>query len=141
MTPSPFKLLCQSCGLTMDEAINFLNIRHDTGKSWWLGRRNPPEEVLRDLHSLHARIDDVARNVLATIDQVEREKGELEKIAIGVAVDDHEAHDLGWPCIGATAAIARIVLENLAPDKLARVIIVPRGSTPETAAAADAHKH
>jgi hypothetical protein len=57
------------------------------------------------------------------------------EIEVGYPVDDHEAQTLDFPCIGAwRAAMARAIAET---DRA--VILVPRGSTPATAGAADMH--
>ena len=54
-----------------------------------------------------------------------------DRIEIGLAADDAEARQIGWPCVGAQAAMLGIVAAHV------DVVIVPRGSTPATAAAAD----
>ena len=51
----------------------------------------------------------------------------------GLASDDEEARSLGWPCVGAHRAVARILWESGLD-----IVVVPRGSTIATAAAADA---
>jgi len=62
-------------------------------------------------------------------------------VEIGIAVDDIEAQCLGWPCVGTHRAVIRNVVE-LAPEEIKhRIVIVPRGSTPATAATSDAHIH
>lgn len=73
--------------------------------------------------------------MLTQIARLSRSHGAPDEIEIGYPADDHEAQSLGWPCVEAWAAMAARVLA--ASDT--RIRLVPRGSTPGTAAAADAH--
>lgn len=130
---TPFALLCGVCGLSHREAANMLNVRIDTVKSWSAGRNRTPDGVLATLRDLAHRIDRAAAEALALI--AEQQPPEVE---LGYAVDDAEAQSLGWPCVGAqAAALGRIVAG--VPEGV-KVILVPRGSTIGTAAAADAHR-
>ena len=62
----------------------------------------------------------------------------LDVVELGLASDDHEARDLGWPCVGAhRAVLARIVARGMADGH--RFAVVPRGATTGTAGAADLH--
>lgn len=131
---SKFKLLSQSCGLTMQAAAGFLDVRPDTAKSWWLDKRTCPDPVLLALQELFDRIDGAAEQVITLI-----EEQDPPGIEIGVAVDDTEAQALGLPTVGAHHAMCRRILELADPDYLLKIRFVPRGSTPGTAGAADAH--
>jgi hypothetical protein len=134
-----FKLVCDSCGLSLREAPQFLGAKLDTAKSWSSGRNPAPETVIDELIELAVRIDVAAREGLLRIKESRAGQGLPEKIEIGIAADDAEAQSLGWPCAGTHHAVIRNLIE-LAPDDIKhRLVIVPRGSTPATAAAADAH--
>lgn len=131
-------LLRRSCGLSQEEAAAFLDVRIDTIRSWSTGRRLAPAGALLALAALESRIETVAREGMVQIDRSIREAGPAEEIEIGIASDDAEAQSLGWPCLGAqTASVGRLVARGT--EKGLRFRIVPRGSTPGTAAAADAH--
>jgi len=58
-----------------------------------------------------------------------------DDIEVGIAVDDHDAQSLGWPCVGAHAAVIRRLIEILPKDIAKKIKVVPRGSTLATAAA------
>lgn len=64
------------------------------------------------------------------------EEMRTEEIELGYPADDHEARQLGFQTVSAWSAMApRVIAEVDAPIKL-----VPRGSTPATAAAIDARE-
>ena len=127
---TPFALLLGRCGLSHREAAELLAVRLDTVKSWSTGRNRAPAGAITALRGIYARIDQAAAETLALIRQQAP-----EEIEIGIATDDHEARSLGWPCVGAHAALAGLVVARCGVP--AR--IVPRGSTVATAAAADTH--
>lgn len=130
---TPFSLLCDLCGLSQREAAAFVRARPDSVKSWSAGRRTCPDGVLEDLRGLARRQAAAAEAALAQISATG-----VEEVELGYAADDHEAQALGWPCVGAQAgAFARIIAG--APAGV-RVVLVPRGSTVGSAAAADAHE-
>jgi len=126
----PYNLLRLRCGLSQPEAARLHNVRLDTVKSWCAGRNRPPPAVLAELRALHARIERAAAEALAAIAAAPG----ADEIELGYAADDHEAEGLGWPCVGAQAAMLGLVLARL--DR--PVHLVPRGSTLATAAAAAA---
>lgn len=133
-----FALLLHTCGLSHREAAELLNIRPDTVKSWAAGRRNCPDAVLADLAAIADSIDRAAEQTIDQIDSVAAAKGAPETIELGIASDDHEAQSLGWPTVSVQRAMLGLVLgRGIAMGY--RFAIVPRGSTPSTAAAADAH--
>ena len=115
--------ILRGCGLSQREAADFLGVRLDTLKSWSAGRNPTPQGALDQLHELATRQEQVASEAV----EIWQEQGEPSQIEIGIASDDHEAQSLGWPCVGAHAAVARRVWEIL-PQGVA-VRIVPRGST------------
>lgn len=128
-----FSLLTQACGLSHREAAEFLGVRIDTVKSWSAGRNPAPDGVLDELRGLAARIDRAVAEALRTIREASPPPDDVE---IGVASDDYEAQSLGWPCVGAHRQVAA----RIAAACPYSVHIVPRGSTPASAAAADAHE-
>jgi len=129
---TPFAVLCALAGLSHREAGDFLGVRPDTVKSWSAGRNRTAPGAIVELRTLVARQERAAAEAVA---QIAKSHGAPDEIEIGYPADDHEARSLGWPCVGAWAAMAARVLATAdAPIKL-----VPRGSTPGTAAAAGAH--
>lgn len=134
-----FALLCDRCGLSQTEAAGFLDARLDTVKSWSSGRKGQsrtPDGVLDELRDLYAKIEEAASNASDKIEALIDANGEPEELEIGLATDDHEARQLGLPCVGAHEALVGLVIAGF-PGL--RFKIVPRGSTAGTAAAADAN--
>lgn len=131
-----FSEILRGLGLSQREAADFLGVRLDTIKGYSSPARpqRPPAGILAELHALAERQEAAAEEAL----EVWEEAGSPDEIEIGLASDDHEARALGWPCVGAHLAVIRRMWELLPPG--VRVIVVPRGSTPATAAAADAHE-
>jgi len=130
---TPYALMLQACGLSIREAAAFHGVREDTVKSWSSGRARDghPDGPLRELRALHDRIATAAEAALALIEA----RPDAAEIEIGYPADDHEARALGFPCVGAWRAMAAQVVAELGRP----VTLVPRGSTPATAGAADAH--
>lgn len=136
-----FALLCQVCGLSQREAAELLEVRLDTVKSWSAGRNRAPGRVLSELARLAAAIERAADEAMkAAADAAEKIGAEAETIELGLASDDAEARTLGWPCVGAHRAVLGRIAARLIADGRA-VMIVPRGSTVASSAAADAHGH
>lgn len=129
-----YDLLLQACGLSQREAADFHGVRLDTAKSWAQGRRAAPDGAINELRRLYERIEGAADQFLDLLDEMP--EGGPEEIEIGYPADDHEAQSLGFPCVGAWRAMAaRIAASIDQPIKL-----VPRGSTPATAAAIEARE-
>jgi transcriptional regulator with XRE-family HTH domain len=129
---TPFALLTRLAGLSLSEAARFLGVRRDTVNSWSSGRNRTPPGVLAQLRDLVAMQERAAAEALRLIASAESEA----EIELGYPADDHEAQALGWPCVGAWFGMAaRVVAGTDRP-----VILVPRGSTVATAAAAEAHE-
>jgi hypothetical protein len=129
-----YGLLLQRCGLSHREAAALHGVRLDTVASWSAGRRGAPAGAIAELRALYRQVEAAAARVLAAIDAVEGDAPDM--IELGLSADDHEAQALGWPCVGAHAAVLGIVAART--DRQVR--IVPRGTTLATAAAADAHR-
>ena len=91
-----FKLLCQSCGLKMHETATFLEVSPNTVKSWWLGNRNPPSGVLRELHKLRFAIRNLAHSLTSTD-----------------RLTDIEARLLGLPCSGSYDQCIILYMDNM----------------------------
>lgn len=135
-----YSLLLGRCSLSLAEAAALHDVRPDTAKSWFYGRRQPPPGAVDQLVELYRRIDNAAAELLAEIERQTALKGSAPAaIELGYAADDHEARSLGWPCVGAhLAALGLVVARGL--DQGYRFRVVARGSTPATAAAIEAHQ-
>lgn len=127
-----YSLLLERCGLSHREAAEFHNVRLDTVKSWSSGRNPAPAGALAELRALYARIEKAANELIRLM-----KKHKAAEFEIGLASDDYEARQppLNWPCVGSHAAA--IGLAAARTDK--KIIVVPRGSTAASAAAADVH--
>lgn len=130
-----YTLIAQRCGLSQREAAELLGVRIDTVKSWSSGRNRAPDGVIKELRQLYGRIEQAAIEGIKVIHRIQNAHGAPDEITLGIASDDAEAQTLGWPCVGAHAA----VLGLMAARTSLTVRVVPRGSEPYTAAAADAH--
>lgn len=131
---TPAALLMELAGLSHREAAEFLRVRIDTVKSWSAGRNAINAGALAELQGLIARQERAASETLAQMRAMMAAHGSPDEIEVGYPADDHEARTMGWPCVGAWSAMfARVIAA--AP---AKIVLVPRGSTPGTAAAADA---
>ena len=97
-----------------------------------MGRNRVPADVTGQLRRLHALITVTAERVLAVMAEIPPGV----EIEIGYPADDHEARALGLPCVGAWRAMAARVVARLERP----VVLVPRGSTPATAAAIQARE-
>jgi len=126
---STYGLIRERCGLSIVEAAAFHKVPDDTVKAWSSGRRRAPAGVIEELRELYDLIDNAAHELEQLVGD---ESGEIE---LGLASDDTEAQSIGWPCVGAHAAALGLAACYLNND----VVIVPRGSTAATAAAADIH--
>lgn len=63
-----FRAALSICGLSQQEAADYIDVRLDTVKSWSSGRGNPPEGVWRTLADLYRRIEDAADFASAQLD-------------------------------------------------------------------------
>lgn len=99
----------------------------------WDSNRIAPDGVLTELRGLHA----VIRRASEEAFQAMSSAPIGAEIEIGYPADDHEAQSLGFPCVGAWRAMCAGAIARL-PH---RVVLVPRGSTPATAAAMRGHGH
>lgn len=129
-----FASILAGLGLSQSEAADYLDVRVDTLKSWSSGRRSPPDGVLKNLHELSERQRHGAEETF----KIWKRAGRPAEIEVGLASDDFEAQQLGWPSVGAHAAVIRRIWEFLPPD--VKLNVVPRGATVATAAAIEAHE-
>lgn len=128
---TPFALLAQLAGLSQREAAAFLNLSPSSVDKMARGVRSTPPGVIDELRRLVGKQEDAAVRALDLIDA----QG-ADNIELGYPSDDYEAQSLGWPCVGAWAAMAARVVAGTE----ASVALAPRGSTPASAAAVDAHE-
>lgn len=59
--PTIFELLRTTCGLSQVEAAEFLGVSIDNIRSWGIGRRGAPENVLHRLHCLANDVEQAAQ--------------------------------------------------------------------------------
>lgn len=127
---SAFKILRMRCGLSQSEAARFLTVSESSIQSWDQGRRTAPPGVVDDLRQLYRQIESAAQQALTVVNSA----AAGAKIEIGIVSDDHEAHQLGLPCVGAHEALVGLVIAwSDRPIKS-----VPLGSTTSTAGALQA---
>jgi len=127
---TPFALLLQLAGLSQREAATFLNVSPSSVDKMARGIRSTPSGVVDELRSLIAA---QARTAGEFLDMIEEQSP--DEIELGYPADDYEAQSLGWPSVGAWATMAARVIA----EADCTVVLVPRGSTAVTAAAADIH--
>jgi hypothetical protein len=84
-------------------------------------------DAVAALRALYRRIDLAAREALVIISAQPQDA----VVEIGLAADDYEAQQLGWPCASVHEAVLGVVVALAS----GQVRIVPRGSTSATAAA------
>ena len=139
---TPFAALQALCGLSNREAADFLGTSENNVNKLRSGARGARagRDYLTRLQELWTEIDQAA------VDAAEALEGAgvlsaAHEIQIGYPADDHEARQLGLPCVGAWRQMAARVIDELmmVDDDFdpARITFVPRGSTLATAAAVD----
>lgn len=129
---TPYALLKLRCGLSHQEAAALHGVRLDTVQSWVIGRNQAPAGAIAELRTLYRQIDTTAHEAAL---RIRRMRPQPDTVELGLASDDHEAHQLGLPCVGAHRALLGLVVARVALP----VRIVPRGSTVATAAALEGH--
>lgn len=128
-----YALLLARCGLSTGEAARLHGVRPDTTKKWSQGTRSAHPDAIDELRALYRQIEHAATDTLA---QMRRARPKPTAVELGLASDDHEAQQLGLPCVGAHEALLGLVAARI--DLPVR--IVPRGSTAATAAAIEARE-
>lgn len=96
------------CGLSQQEAAEFLGVRVDTIKSWSAGRNPVPQGVWQMLADLWRRIEDAADNAAASIETDGLDPRALQN----VSANDED----GLPGGAVDAAGAMALLIALADD-------------------------
>lgn len=128
---TPFSALLSLSGLSQREAATFLGVANVTVDKWASGKRSPAPAVLMQMSDLIRAQDRAAAEALAFI---AGQNPVPDKVEIGYPADDYEAQGLGFPSVRAWGAmVGRIIAGAETP-----IILIPRGSTPATAAAMDA---
>lgn len=135
MPITDYALLLDRCGLSHREAADFHDVRLDTVKSWASGRSRRPDRVIDDLCDLYRKIALAADQALKAAQELDAKHGQAAEIELGLATTDEEAQTLGWPNVGAQRAVFGLIIANARGLSFA---VVPRGSTPSTAAARNA---
>lgn len=120
---SLFKLFSQSCGLQLKDAQLFLGTSVDTTKSWWAGRRKPPEAVMEKLVELAVNQDVAAQELLLQLEEV-AQNDKKQHITLKVPASDSEALAIGWPSANAHMAVIRKAVEKMPPELALRLVLV-----------------
>lgn len=120
-----YELMRQRCGLSQQEAASFHGVRIDTVKSWCAGRNPANEQVLKELRALYQLIVHASGVLGARIDSM---KGD---VFVGLAQDDTQARDLGFPAAGAHHAAIGMAIAALGDGP--RILLVPWRTGVETA--------
>lgn len=134
-----FSALARICGLSQTEIVELLSVSSEALQAWLTGNPHAPPGALDAIHKLvstqHRAASEGAAVILARL----YEHGMPEAIELGAATDDHEARSLGWPTASAHLATLGMTIAMLPPDLAERIRVVPRGSTPASAAAEKSH--
>jgi transcriptional regulator with XRE-family HTH domain len=133
---TPIAILLDLAGLSQREAAEFLKCSPSSIDKMARGVRSAPAGIIDELRTLIDRQEEAADYFIDQLDELIAEHGAPETIELGFPADDHEAQTLGWPCVGAWSAMAaRVIAQTDLP-----CVLVPRASTPATAAATDSHE-
>ncbi len=137
-----FSLWRHLCGLSQREVAAVLGMSLRSVEDFEAWKPCKPA-IIAEMRELRERIEAAADEMLTGLEGAIREAREaapgapVDGLDVGYAADDHEARAMGWPCMGAQRASLALVIEALPPE--IEVRLVPRGSRPASAAAADAH--
>lgn len=99
-------VLLDRCGLSRQEAADYLGRSLDTVKSWVSGRNPTPPDVTREFIRLYATIE---KAVEAALERFARYPAGTA-IKLMLAPDLEEAQELGWPTIGTQAAALGLIV-------------------------------
>ena len=133
-----YRCLLASSGMDTFEASTFHGIEEDAIMMWVAGDEEPEEEAVEKLAELVCRMAvSVGEALDYLLDQMEENDGAPSFLEIGLASDDAEAEQLGWPCVRVHEMVLGMMVAQ-ATEIGVPVSIVPRGSTVGSAAAADA---
>jgi hypothetical protein len=135
---TPLATLLTTSGLSQDEAARFLDLRSRANLTDMLrGKSATPPGVMLEMAGLVNRQLDAAGAFAEQVEAIVQPNGPPGQIELGYPADDHEAQTMGWPTVSAWRAMAGLALADMPRELLPLVRLVPRGSTPATAAAAD----
>lgn len=105
---TPFKLICEQCGLNQREAAEFLKVSPSAVDKMARGVRNTPEGVIAELRELYRRQRRAADEALDLFDEKEAEHIPAA-LELTVGPNDADSQSRGWPCVGAEAAVAGMI--------------------------------
>jgi len=131
---TPFSALCGLAGLSLREASEFLHVPRNTINSWTTGRRSTPPGALDELQKLIHKQRSSAEDIILQIHDLAESNDTPAEIEIGFPANEHEAKALGWPSVGAWAAMAARVIAS----SQHRICLVPREPILAPATASDA---
>ncbi len=133
-----YRCLLASSGMDTFEASTFHGIEEDAIMMWVAGDEEPEEEAVEKLADLVCRMVVAVGEALDhLLDQMEESDSAPAFIELGLASDDAEAEQLGWPCVRVHEMVLGMMAAQASEIGIP-VSIVPRGSTAASAAAADA---
>ncbi len=125
---TPIKSLSTHCGMTQDEAADFLGTPMPTMKSWCTGKRNAPKEPIAKLHALSAHLDTLAAKLTTAINRrTKTRKTPPAKIILRTITEDKDAREIGLPYASTHGAILARVLAGLPPESLSVISFAPSG--------------
>ena len=120
---SLFKVFSQSCGMSLKDVQMFLETNGDTTKSWWTGRRNPPEAVLEKLVDLAVKQDLAAQELLMDLDKLNK-NNKKQHIRVKVYSLDSQAQAMGWPSANAQIAVIQKAIGKMSPEHAMRLVLI-----------------
>ena len=115
-------------GLSQREAATYLNMSLRSIENFASGRAEPKPRIMEELRDLYDAQRDAADRALEALDETRP-----DELVLGRPADDHEAQTGGWPCVGAWDGTGAMIVAETS----ARTRIVPLGSEPTTALAAE----
>ncbi|MEO1493659.1 MAG: hypothetical protein AAFV19_16005 [Pseudomonadota bacterium] len=121
-----FRTQLSLCGLSVDEAAQFLAVERRRVRAWARNIAPVPTHVLRRLSALYSEQEDVADEIV----QRWEEAGRPAEFKFAVSATDEEARGLGWPSVSAQMIPAAIAQTVIAP---VRIECVPLGVPAERA--------
>jgi len=101
----------------------FLGTNVETTKSWWSGRRNPPEAVLEKLVDLAIMQDIAAQELLLDLNKLDK-KNKKQHITLKTYALDSHAQAVGWPSANAYMAVIRKAIEKMPTALALRLVLV-----------------
>ncbi len=101
----------------------FLGTNVDTTKSWWSGRRNPPEAVLEKLVDLSIAQDVAAQELLLQLEKLDK-KNKKQHLTLPTYALDSQAQAVGWPSANAYMAVIRKAVEKMPAELAMRLVLV-----------------